>query len=143
MPVANRFHLAFPVRDLQRTRAFYVDVLGCVEGRSAERWVDLDLYGHQLSAHVVRGAGDRGHNPVDGDAVPIPHFGVILDIPTFHSLAARLTEAAVDWVIEPRVRFAGEVGEQWTMFLRDPSGNALEFKAFANDAQVFRASGPS
>lgn len=130
------FHLALPVHDLAAARAFYVDVLGCGLGREAERWVDVDLFGHQVSLHLAEGAGDRAHNPVDGDAVPIPHFGVVLPWEAWHALADRLRER-VDFVIEPRVRFAGEVGEQATMFFRDPAGNALEFKSFADPTQLF------
>ena len=131
-----RFHLAIPVRDLAESRAFYGELLGCPEGRSASHWCDFDLYGHQLVAHVAPGAGDAGANPVDGEVVPVPHFGVILSIKAFSALAQRL-EGRVQFVIPPTVRFAGEIGEQHTMFFRDPSGNALEFKAFADDSQVF------
>ncbi len=131
-----RFHLAIPVHDLAAARAFYGDVLRCPEGRHSERWCDFDLFGHQLVVHVAEGAGDAGANPVDGEEVPVPHFGVILSIAEFRDLAAHL-EGKVRFVIPPTVRFEGEVGEQHTMFFRDPSGNALEFKAFADDAQVF------
>lgn len=132
------FHHAFPVSDLAATRAFYGGLLGCPEGRSAPRWVDFDLFGHQISAHLVEGwQGVAGHNLVDGDGVPIPHFGVVLSWSQFHELAARLREQNVRFVVEPRIRFRGEVGEQATMFLLDPSGNALEFKAFQDDASVF------
>ena len=138
MPDRPRFHLAFPVDDLAAARHFYGDVLGCPEGRSADHWIDFDLYGHQVVAHLVAGvATERATNPVDGDQVPVPHFGVLLAPADWDLLAARLTAAGVDFVIEPHVRFRGEVGEQSTMFLMDPSGNALEFKAFADDSQVF------
>jgi extradiol dioxygenase family protein len=157
-----RFHLAIPVHDLAAARAFYGDLLGCPEGRSASRWVDFDLHGHQLVAHVVddrptagtadadRDAGPAddqhgrhyrdhvaGHNPVDGHEVPVPHFGLLLRPADWHALADRLRAAGTRFVIEPHVRFAGEPGEQWTMFLYDPSGNALEFKAFEDDDMVF------
>ena len=127
-----------PVHDLAEARAFYGGLLGCNEGRSSDTWVDFDLYGHQFVAHL-----DPGHrpssrsNPVDGDDVPVPHFGVLLDPRAWQSLADRLTTAGTAFVIEPHTRFAGRVGEQSTMFLLDPSGNALEFKAFADDSQVF------
>lgn len=138
MPNIPRFHLAFPVTDLPATRHFYVDVLGCTPGRSADRWLDLDLFGHQISAHLVdRPPHLAGHNPVDGDAVPVPHFGVILPWETWHALADRLRAAGTAFVIEPHLRFKGEVGEQATMFFYDPSGNALEFKSFRDDASVF------
>lgn len=140
-----RFHLAVPVDDLDAAREFYGDVLGCPQGRSAAAWVDWDLYGHQLVTHLLppraaEGTPERdvgGTNPVDGHDVPVPHFGVLLDVAEFHRLADRLRDAGTTFVIEPYVRFAGEPGEQWTMFLRDPAGNAIEFKAFADDAQVF------
>ena len=135
-----RFHLAIPVDDLAAARHFYGELLGCPEGRSAERWVDFDLYGHQVVVHQVDGAARdavRGTNPVDGDHVPVPHFGVLLAPEDWRALADRLTAAGVTFVIQPHTRFAGEVGEQSTMFFLDPAGNALEFKAFADDAQVF------
>ena len=131
------FHLAFPVLDLDATRSFYVGVLGCREGRSAPRWVDFDLYGHQLSAHLREETGPVVTNEVDGDAVPVPHFGVVLEWENFQSLASRLRQADVAFIIEPKIRFKGQVGEQATMFLRDPSGNALEFKAFRDPANLF------
>ena len=134
------FHLAVPVDDLDRARAFYGGVLGLAEGRSAEMWVDWNFYGHQFVTHLVRGSGgvDRGHNEVDGHEVPVPHFGLLLSIEDFHRLADRLRAAGTTFVIEPYLRFAGEPGEQWTMFLRDPAGNAMEFKAFRDETDVFR-----
>ena len=134
-----RFHLAFPVHDLDAARRFYGGVLGCPEGRSAAHWVDFDLYGHQIVAHLDRSdaAAIRLTNAVDGDDVPVPHFGVLLTPAAWQQLAERLTAAGTQFVIEPHTRFAGEVGEQSTMFFLDPSGNALEFKAFADDGQVF------
>ncbi|MCX2732610.1 VOC family protein [Saccharopolyspora sp. NFXS83] len=132
------FHLAIPVDDLDRARAFYGDVLGLDQGRSSDAWVDWNFHGHQLVTHVVD--GDRvatGHNPVDGHDVPVPHFGLLLATDDFHVLAERLRAAGTDFVIEPYLRFAGQPGEQWTMFLLDPAGNALEFKAFHDEAQVF------
>ena len=138
MPAVPRFHLAIAVDDLDASRAFYGDLLGCEPGRSSERWIDWNLHGHQLVTHVAPGRrSEPAHNPVDGHDVPIPHFGLILGVADFRALADRLTGAGVAFVIEPYVRFAGEPGEQWTMFLLDPAGNAIEFKAFADDAQVF------
>jgi len=133
------FHLAFPVAELSSTREFYGRILGCAEGRSSERWIDFDLFGHQIVAHCVgdNARRDAPTNGVDGDAVPVPHFGVVLEWAQWEALAARLREAQVEFVIEPRVRFEGEVGEQATMFFLDPSGNALEFKAFRDPAQLF------
>lgn len=132
------FHLAFPVHDLASARAFYGGLLGCPEGRSAETWVDFNLYGHQIVAHLQPEAtGDRVVSAVDGHGVPVPHFGVILPMEEWNRLAGRLRAAEVDFVIEPYVRFAGEPGEQATMFLRDSSGNALEFKAFRDQAKIF------
>ncbi len=137
-PDIPRFHLAVPVDDLDAARAFYGGVLGLEEGRSDTRWIDWDLHGHQFVTHLVdEGRAERAHNPVDGHDVPVPHFGVLVDPDAFAVLADRLRAADVRWVIEPYLRFAGEPGEQWTMFLLDPAGNALEFKAFADDAQVF------
>ena len=135
----SRFHLAVPVHDLEAAREFYGDLLGCPEGRSADTWVDFDLFGHQFVAHLVstRAPRDVITNTVDGDGVPVPHFGVLLSPAGWRDLADRLRAADTAFVIEPRTRFAGEVGEQSTMFLLDPSGNALEFKAFADDRQVF------
>ncbi|HEX7758521.1 MAG TPA: VOC family protein [Caulobacteraceae bacterium] len=133
-----RFHLAFPVRDLAEARAFYGDLLGCPEGRSAADWVDFDFHGHQIVTHLVRAdAGPTATNPVDGEAVPVRHFGVILEMDAWQALADRLTAAGTRFLIEPQVRFKGEPGEQATLFFLDPSGNALEFKAFADDAMVF------
>jgi hypothetical protein len=132
-----RFHLAFPVHDLAESRRFYGDVLGCPEGRSAPDWVDFDLYGHQIVAHLVAEQPVRVVNPVDGDDVPVPHFGLLLTPVDWQLLAERLRAAGAEFVIEPHTRFAGEPGEQSTMFVLDPSGNALEFKAFRDDAQVF------
>jgi extradiol dioxygenase family protein len=143
------FHLAFPVDDIDQAREFYGGLLGCQEGRSDTRWVDFDFFGHQLVAHQKEAPGDasgasptsdRGaerHNPVDGHEVPIPHFGVVLPWDTWQALASRLTEAGVRFDIEPYIRFAGAVGEQATMFFRDPSGNALEFKSFKDPTQLF------
>jgi uncharacterized protein len=133
------FHLAIPVHDLAAARTFYGGLLGCAEGRSAAHWVDFNLYGHQLVCHVTEGTrAAPAHNPVDGHEVPVPHFGVVLELPGWHALADRLRAGGVRFVVEPHVRFAGQPGEQATMFLLDPSGNALEFKAFADiDAQLF------
>lgn len=144
MSTRPRFHLAMPVHDLGAARAFYGELLGCPEGRSASTWVDFDLYGHQFVAHLSPAADPAATvtNPVDGDDVPVPHFGVLLSQCDWDELAARLTAAAVDFVIEPHVRFVGEPGEQSTMFLLDPSGNALEFKAFVDDGQVFATGSP-
>jgi hypothetical protein len=131
------FHLAFPVHDLARSRAFYGGLLGCPEGRSSDEWIDFDFFGHQIVAHLSPARAADHHNPVDGHDVPVPHFGAVLDWDAFHALAARLRAGGVQFVIEPYVRFAGLVGEQATMFFRDPSGNALEFKAFRDRGQLF------
>jgi extradiol dioxygenase family protein len=132
-----RFHLAFPVRDLDEARAFYGDLLGCPEGRSSPEWVDFDFHGHQIVAHLASEVATSATNAVDGEAVPIRHFGLILSPEAWRALAARLTAAGTQFLIAPGTRFAGAPGEQRTMFFLDPSGNALEFKAFADDAQVF------
>ncbi|TAJ68920.1 MAG: glyoxalase [Phenylobacterium sp.] len=133
-----RFHLAFPVRDLAEARAFYGELLGCPEGRSSPEWVDFDFYGHQIVTHLSPGETSRGAtNPVDGHDVPVRHFGAILTLPQWEALAERLKAAGVKFVIEPNIRFKGQPGEQATMFFLDPSGNALEFKAFADDSMVF------
>ena len=137
-PDLPRFHLAFPVHDLAAARSFYGDVLGCREGRSSDEWVDFDLYGHQIVAHLVEGArAAEPTNLVDGDDVPVPHFGLVLTPDAWRELADRLQAAGTTFVIEPHTRFVGEPGEQSTMFVLDPSGNALEFKAFADDSMVF------
>jgi len=132
------FHLAFPVHDLEAARAFYRGVLGCGEGRSSEHWIDFDLYGHQIVAHLNPNArAIAATNPVDGHNVPVPHFGVVLTMPQWEALAERVRAAGISFGIEPYVRFKGLPGEQATMFFLDPSGNALEFKAFADDAMLF------
>lgn len=131
------FHLAFPVHDLAAARAFYGDLLGCDEGRSAEDWIDFDFHGHQIVAHLSNEAGDRVKTQVDGEHVPVPHFGLVLAMEAWEALAQKLKAAGTKFVIEPTVRFKGKPGEQATMFLRDPSGNALEFKAFADMGQLF------
>lgn len=132
------FHLAFPVHDLDAAREFYGGVLECKEGRSSERWIDFDLYGHQIVTHLAQnGAGVKAENHVDADHVPVPHFGIILPMDEWKALAEKLRTASVKFVIEPKIRFAGEIGEQATMFFLDPSGNALEFKGFNDFSQVF------
>lgn len=133
----NLFHLAFPVTDLEAARLFYGGVLGCEEGRSSDRWVDFNLYGHQIVAHLVGGPLVAANNEVDTDNVPVPHFGIVLPMDEWEALADRVRSKGVEFVIEPKVRFKGEVGEQATMFFMDPSGNALEFKAFADFSRVF------
>lgn len=134
----NPFHLAFAVTDIPSTRHFYAEVLGCSIGRSAARWVDFDLFGHQLSAHLQDSLPALvGENPVDGDQVPIPHFGVVLDMQQWQALADRLVAQGIEFLIGPRIRFAGKPGEQGTFFVRDPSGNALEFKGFADHGTLF------
>ena len=131
------FHLAFPVRDLAEARAFWGGTIGCPEGRSSDEWVDFDFYGHQIVAHLAAGAGDAASNPVDGHEVPVPHFGVVLSLEEWRALAHRLKAHGVSFVIEPHVRFEGQPGEQATMFFRDPSGNAIEMKAFADLGRLF------
>ncbi|MBA3729765.1 MAG: VOC family protein, partial [Sphingomonas sp.] len=126
------FHFAFPVDDLAAARDFYGQMLGCPEGRSASHWVDFDLHGHQIVAHLAPDAvRSKASNTVDGEDVPVPHFGLVLAMDEWRALAERLKSAGVEFVIPPTVRFAGEPGEQATMFLLDPAGNALEFKAMA------------
>ncbi|HEY5711036.1 MAG TPA: VOC family protein [Allosphingosinicella sp.] len=133
------FHLAFPVHDLAAARAFYGGLLGCPEGRSSDEWIDFDFFGHQIVAHLVPGsaAPAEGSNLVDGHDVPVPHFGAVLDMAAWESLAGRLKAAGVAFVLEPNVRFRGQAGEQATMFFRDPSGNALEIKAMRDPANLF------
>ena len=133
-----RFHLAFPVRDLAEARAFYGDLLGCAEGRSSPDWIDFDFHGHQIVAHLAPDEiGHRQTSAVDGEQVPVRHFGVILSLEAWQDLANRLQAAGTQFIIAPQVRFKGQPGEQATLFFLDPSGNALEFKAFADDAMVF------
>lgn len=134
------FHLAFTVHDLEATRAFYGGVMGCGEGRCSDRWIDFDFYGHQIVAHLDASARPVAiSNPVDGHDVPVPHFGIVLTMDQWQELAERVKAAGIVFGIEPHIRFKGEVGEQATMFFCDPSGNALEFKAFADDSQLFAA----
>ncbi|MEM6493131.1 MAG: VOC family protein [Pseudomonadota bacterium] len=131
------FHLAFPVDDLASARRFYGDLLGCAEGRSSDEWIDFDFHGHQIVAHLSSDSGDRASNAVDGHDVPVPHFGLVLSMEAWRGLTQRLETAGIDFIIRPTVRFEGKPGEQATMFLRDPAGNALEFKAFANPEDLF------
>ncbi|AUD79064.1 glyoxalase [Kangiella profundi] len=133
------FHLAIPVHNLEQAREFYGRVLGFSEGRSSDHWIDYDCYGHQLVAHLDESmeSADKAHNQVDGHAVPVPHFGVVLDMETWQQLADRLKEKGIQFAIEPYIRFKGQPGEQATMFFYDPSGNALEFKAFNDLSQLF------
>ena len=133
------FHLAFPVHDLGAARHFWGGVMGCAEGRSSDTWIDFDFYGHQLVVHCVgeRASADAGNNPVDGHGVPVPHFGIVLSLEDWQALADRLTAAGIKFEIEPYIRFKGEPGEQATMFFRDPSGNSIEMKAFADLGQLF------
>jgi extradiol dioxygenase family protein len=133
-----RFHLAFPVRDLSEARTFYGTLLGCPEGRSSSDWVDFDFFGHQIVAHLTTDASiDKAFNVVDGEDVPVRHFGVILDMNAWRALADKLHASHVPFVIAPDIRFEGEPGEQATFFIRDPSGNALEFKAFNDESRIF------
>jgi extradiol dioxygenase family protein len=132
------FHLAFPVDDLAEARRFYGELLGCPEGRSAKEWIDFDLFGHQIVAHLAPDAvRASATNPVDGDNVPVPHFGIVLPMDRWRVLATHLENAGVDFVIAPGIRFEGQQGEQATMFFCDPAGNALEFKAMADPTKLF------
>ena len=132
------FHLAFPVHDLDAARVFYGGLLGCPEGRSADEWIDFDFFGHQIVAHLDSAMiPRRASNPVDGHDVPVPHFGAVLDMASWESLAGRLKAGGVEFVIEPGIRFRGQPGEQATMFFLDPSGNALEIKAMADPRNLF------
>jgi uncharacterized protein len=140
--VLSPFHLAIQVRDIGEAREFYSGLMGCAEGRSSAQWVDFNLYGHQLVCHLNPGLGKHGriashYNPVDGDQVPVPHFGIVLPMEAWQQLAARLKALGASFVVPPHVRFAGEVGEQATFFFVDPSGNALEFKAFDDPSRLF------
>lgn len=131
------FHLAFPVRDLEEARSFYAGLLGCPTGRESKEWIDFNLYGHQIVAHLAPPEKDAAINKVDGEDVPVRHFGVILEWDQWRTLAERLKAAKTKFVIEPHIRFQGKVGEQATMFFKDPSGNALEFKSFRDPSQIF------
>tara|TARA_B110000211_G_scaffold188144_1_gene213866 strand:- start:270 stop:692 length:423 start_codon:yes stop_codon:yes gene_type:complete len=131
------FHLAIPVDNLEACRSFYRNILGCKEGRSSDLWVDFDFFGHQLVIHYKESIAEETSNPVDGKEVPIPHFGVVLEMNSFKKLSKALIDKNISFIIEPYVRFEGETGEQATMFFKDPSGNALEFKAFKNIDQLF------
>ncbi|MDC1311642.1 VOC family protein [Burkholderiales bacterium] len=134
----NPFHLAFPVHSLSEARSFYLDILGCSEGRSGEQWVDFNFYGHQIVAHLVDGyAGDSSVNHVDGDDIPVRHFGIVLGMKEWSELSNKLQYAKVKFLVEPHIRFEGLAGEQATMFIRDSSGNALEFKAFKDKSFLF------
>mgnify|MGYP005858358149 FL=1 len=134
------FHLAFPIKNIAETRAFYGDLLGCNIGRSTDKWIDFNFFGHQLSAHVKpEELANAQTNAVDGKNVPVRHFGAILEWNQWHALADKLKEDGINFVIEPYIRFQGEVGEQATMFFLDPSGNALEFKSFKDPSQIFAA----
>ena len=138
MPALSPFHLAVPVHDISAARAFYGGTLGCPEGRSTEQWIDFDLFGHQFVVHLKEGMGADNHvNAVDGHGVPVPHFGVVLEWDQWEALAEKMRSLGTEFVIEPYIRFKGEVGEQATMFFLDPSGNALEFKAFKDMSQLF------
>ena len=131
------FHLAFPVDDLGKTREFYTKTLGCTEGRSSDRWIDFDMYGHQVVAHLVDDLDQVATNAVDGDDVPSSHFGVILEMEQWNQLADNLVKLGIEFIIDPHIRFKGEPGEQATMFFLDPCGNAIEFKAFKSDDMIF------
>jgi extradiol dioxygenase family protein len=137
MKALTPFHIAFPVDDLDKARTFYGRTLGCPEGRSSESWIDFDLFGHQIVAHLAPRKASEIHNPVDGHDVPVPHFGVVLEWDDFHVLAERIRKAGVKFQIEPYIRFKGLPGEQATMFFYDPAGNALEFKSFRDFKQLF------
>ena len=135
----NPFHLAIPVNDLAKAADFYENILGCDRGSESDSWIDFNLFGHQLVCHYVQESNIKNLNPVDGDAVPVPHFGVILDFDQFDSLAHKLKSKKQSFIIEPKIRFAGKPGEQRIMFLQDPCGNALEFKAFKSLNNIFES----
>ena len=138
MTQLSPFHLAFPVDDLEAARAFWGGVMGCPEGRSSAEWIDFDFYGHQIVAHLAPAQGDSAANSVDGHDVPVPHFGIVLAMDEWKALAAKLTEAGIQFAIAPHIRFEGQPGEQATMFFRDPAGNAIEMKAFADRSKLFK-----
>ena len=138
MSTISPFHIAIPVHNLNECRAFYRDILNCEEGRSSDHWVDFNLFGHQLVIHSKPKSEEQLHiNPVDGKDVPVPHYGVVLPWDEFQNFAKKLTSKNVQFIIEPYIRFEGQVGEQATMFFKDPAGNALEFKAFKDISQLF------
>ena len=137
--MTNPFHLAIPVTDLVKAADFYQNILGCQRGRESESWIDFNLFGHQLVCHYVKTPHEENSNPVDGDEVPVPHFGVVLNFIQFDALLKQFRDKNQSFVIEPKIRFAGQPGEQRTMFLKDPSGNALEFKAFKNLDSLFKS----
>ena len=134
----NLFHLAIPVSDLDTANDFYINVLGCSKGRSSTKWMDFNFYGHQLVCHEVKELINKNSNDVDGNNIPVPHFGIILDWDQFHKLSADLQSKNINFIIEPTIRFKGKVGEQAIMFLHDPSGNAIEFKSFKNEEDIFK-----
>jgi hypothetical protein len=134
----NLFHLAIPVSDLDTANDFYINVLGCSKGRSSTKWIDFNFYGHQLVCHEVKELINKNSNDVDGNNIPVPHFGIILDWDQFHKLSADLQSKNINFIIEPTIRFKGKVGEQAIMFLHDPSGNAIEFKSFKNEEDIFK-----
>lgn len=133
----NLFHLAIPVLDLGAAKDFYINILGCSKGRSSAKWIDFNFYGHQLVCHEVKQSINKNMNDVDGNNIPVPHFGIILDWREFHSLSTDLQSKNINFIIEPTIRFKGKVGEQAIMFLKDPSDNAIEFKSFKNNDEVF------
>ena len=134
----NLFHLAIPVSDLDRANDFYVNMLGCSKGRSSTKWIDFNFYGHQLVCHEVKRSVNKNSNDVDGNNVPVPHFGIILGWDQFQKLSANLQSKNINFIIEPTIRFKGKVGEQAIMFLKDPSDNAIEFKSFRNNDEIFK-----
>jgi hypothetical protein len=134
----NLFHLAIPVSDLDAANDFYINVLGCSKGRSSTKWMDFNFYGHQLVCHEVKKSVNKDSNDVDGNNIPVPHFGIILEWNQFQKLSADLQSKNINFIIEPTIRFKGQVGEQAIMFLKDPSNNAIEFKSFRNNDEIFK-----
>ena len=134
----NLFHLAIPVSDLDSANDFYMNILGCSKGRSSTKWIDFNFYGHQLVCHEVKRSVNKNSNDVDGNNIPVPHFGIILDWDQFQKLSANLQSKNINFIIEPTIRFKGKVGEQAIMFLKDPSDNAIEFKSLRNNDEIFK-----
>ena len=134
----NLFHLAIPVLDLDSANDFYINVLGCSKGRSSSKWIDFNFYGHQLVCHEVKRSVNKNSNDVDGNNIPVPHFGIILDWDQFQKLSTNLQSKNINFIIEPTIRFKGKVGEQAIMFLKDPSDNTIEFKSFRNNDEIFK-----